>query len=269
MTGKADPALVELLARRIEAWRSPDRMFVLGICGAQGSGKSTLVTSLAARLADAGLKTACLSLDDLYLTRAERLRMADRIHPLFATRGVPGTHDTDLGLETIAALQRGEAAAMPRFDKGADDRVAPVNWPRAPAGCAVLLFEGWCLGAAPQDTAALAEPVNALEVGEDPEGIWRGQVNAALAGPYQALWRRIDRLVLLAAPDWEIVARWREEQEEQLRASGAERAMSPPQVLRFIQHYERLTRHVLAEMPGRADLVLRLGADRSVIANPG
>jgi D-glycerate 3-kinase len=32
---------------------------------------------------------------------------------------------------------------------------------------------------------------------------------------------------------------------------------------RFIQHYERLTRHILAEMPGRADLVVELARDRS------
>jgi D-glycerate 3-kinase len=37
-------------------------------------------------------------------------------------------------------------------------------------------------------------------------------------------------------------------------------------IARFIQHYERLTRHILAEMPARADLLVRLGADRSPLA---
>jgi D-glycerate 3-kinase len=41
--------------------------------------------------------------------------------------------------------------------------------------------------------------------------------------------------------------------------------MSDAELVRFIQHYERLTRHTLIEMPGRADLVIRLAADRSVI----
>jgi D-glycerate 3-kinase len=41
--------------------------------------------------------------------------------------------------------------------------------------------------------------------------------------------------------------------------------MDPEQVTRFIQHYERLTRHILAEMPARADLVVRLGLQREVL----
>ena len=40
--------------------------------------------------------------------------------------------------------------------------------------------------------------------------------------------------------------------------------MSPGEVERFIRHYERLTRHILQEMPARADLVVRLGPDRRV-----
>jgi D-glycerate 3-kinase len=41
--------------------------------------------------------------------------------------------------------------------------------------------------------------------------------------------------------------------------------MSDAQIARFIQHYERLTKHLLIEMPPRADLVIRLGEDRSVL----
>lgn len=268
MNGAADPALVAALAARIAGWRAAGRLFVLGLCGAQGSGKTTMVGALAARLEEDGLRVAALSLDDLYLTRAERLDLAARVHPLFATRGVPGTHDTALGLATIAALERGEAAPLPRFAKGEDDRLPPPLWPRAPERCDVLLLEGWCLGAAPQDPAALTDPVNPLEAAEDPQGIWRSHVNAALAGPgYGALWARIDRLVLLAAPDWHVVARWREEQEAALRAAGGgARVMNPAEVQRFIQHYERLTRHVLTEMPSRADLVVQLDPTRAVKA---
>ena len=41
--------------------------------------------------------------------------------------------------------------------------------------------------------------------------------------------------------------------------------MAPAQVQRFIQHYERLTRWILAEMPERADMVVRLGEQREVL----
>ncbi|MCC6924481.1 kinase [Novosphingobium sp.] len=260
-----DPALLHNLLDMIRA-RPIERLFVLGICGAQGSGKSTLVAALADRLAREGIAAAMLSLDDLYRTRAERQALAREVHPLFATRGVPGTHDVALGLEVVDALARGEGAALPRFAKGQDDRLPRSAWPLAPAATQVLLLEGWCLGARPQDPAALAEPANALEAQEDPGGIWRRHANAALAGPYQDLFARIDRLVLLAAPDWQVVAQWREQQEAELRATGAALAMTGAEVQRFIQHYERLTRWILLEMPQRADLVVQLDHARGIVA---
>lgn len=258
-------ALAEDLHERILAWRDRHAgLFVLGICGAQGSGKSTLVADLAERLVAAGLRVATLSLDDLYRTKAERQTLAAKVHPLLATRGVPGTHDIALGLATIETLARGEPVPLPRFDKGRDDRAPESEWPRAPAGTQILLLEGWCLGAAPQPAADLAEPVNALEADEDPDGTWRGHANRALAQDYPALWARIDRLIFLAAPDWSVVAKWREQQEAELR-QRAPGAMTPAAVTRFIQHYERLTRWMLAELPERADLTLRLDRARRVI----
>lgn len=257
--------LVEQLLALVAGWRrAASGLFVLGLCGAQGSGKSTLAAALAQRLEGEGLRVAALSLDDLYLTRAARQRLASEVHPLFATRGVPGTHDVALGLETLAALARGEAAALPRFDKGRDDRLPESDWPRAPAQTQVLILEGWCLGARPLEQAALATPVNALEAEEDPHATWRVYANTALSGDYQRLFAAIDRLVLLAAPGWEVVAAWREQQEAELRAASAG-AMNPAGVARFIRHYERLTRWILTEMPDRADATVRLGAGREVL----
>lgn len=258
-----DPRLSDAILVRIEAALGPD-LLVVGICGAQGSGKTTLVRHLAAALERQGTRTAALSLDDLYRTRAERLRLSREVHPLLATRGVPGTHDVALGLAVIAALERGEAARLPRFDKGADDRAPLGDWPLAPAEAQVLLLEGWCLGARPQHD--VATPVNRLEAEEDPDGVWRRHVNAALAADYQRLFDRIDCLVLLAAPGWEVVADWREQQEAELRARGGPAVMSPAEMARFIQHYERLTRWILEEMPARADLTVRLGPGREVLS---
>lgn len=228
---------------------------VLGLCGAQGSGKSTL----AAAVARAVPGTVVLSLDDLYRTRAERRLLAASVHPLFATRGVPGTHDVDLGIATLDALRAGARVRLPRFDKAADDRVPESDWPAVEAA-RLILFEGWCVGARPVADADLAQPTNPLERDEDGSGRWRRRWNAALAGPYQALFARIDRLVLLAAPGWEAVLRWRTEQEQALRAAGASGPglMNDAEIARFIQHYERLTRHILQDMPGYADLVLPL-----------
>ncbi len=241
--------------------------FVLGVCGAQGSGKTTLARAIVAALTVQGVAAAALSLDDLYLTRAEREHLARDVHPLLATRGVPGTHDVGLGLTVLDALARGEPAALPRFDKARDDRAPCAAWPLAPAGCQVLVFEGWCVGARPQAEAALAEPVNALERSEDADGRWRAYANACLAGKYQRLFARIDALALLAAPGFDVVARWRGESEAELAAAEPGiRAMDEAGIARFVSFYERITRYILASMPARADLTVRLDPARRVLS---
>ncbi|PEQ11139.1 kinase [Novosphingobium sp. PC22D] len=232
---------------------------IVGICGTQASGKSTLVRAVGERLAARGVRQAVLSIDDIYLTRAERERLAAEVHPLLVTRGPPGTHDVALGQAIFDALVNGEAVPIPRFDKGADDRRPEAEWSLSPADCEVVLFEGWCVGATPQDEAELAEPVNALEVERDPDGTWRRFANQALAGSYQDLFARLDKLVLLAAPGFEIVFDWRLEQERHGDGGGR---MNAERVAEFIAHYERITRHILAEMPDRADMLVRLDARR-------
>ncbi|MBA3054743.1 MAG: kinase [Sphingomonadales bacterium] len=249
-----DPALLDAALALIRERRGAG-LFIFGLCGAQGSGKSTLARALVAALTARGKRAAALSLDDLYLTHAERAGLGRSVHPLFATRGVPGTHDIPLGLALFDALARGEPAALPRFSNAADDRLPPAEWPHAPAGLEVLVFEGWCVGARPQDEAALAVPVNDLERMEDADARWRTHANTCLGGPYQRLFARLDALMLLAAPSFAVIARWRLEQEQDL-APGAR--MDAAAVARFVGFYERLTRHMLAEMPARADLVAPL-----------
>jgi D-glycerate 3-kinase len=239
---------------------------VLGICGAQGSGKSTLARAVERDALARGIAAATLSLDDLYLTRDQREALARHVHPLLRTRGVPGTHDMGLGMSTFDGLDRGEATLLPRFDKARDDRGEPGC---APAGCELLIFEGWCVGARPQPPSALRAPVNALEADEDADGRWRIYVNDMLAGRYRALFARIDVQVLLAAPSFDVVFDWRLQQENELRelvGPGAPGLMDPAGVARFIQHYERLTRHILDEMPARADVLVRLGEDRAPLS---
>ncbi|MDR0780478.1 MAG: hypothetical protein LBF16_07250 [Pseudomonadales bacterium] len=50
------------------------------------------------------------------------------------------------------------------------------------------------------------------------------------------------------------------------RVSGeaAKRVMSPAQLQRFIAHYERLTRHGLATLPARADVVFELTEQQTI-----
>lgn len=230
------------------------RRIVVGLAGAQGSGKTTMAERLAGALGGRGLRTAVLALDDFYLTRAQRDALARRVHPLLATRGVPGTHDLDLLNAALDALLAGRPASLARFDKAADDRAAGL---RVEPPADVVLLEGWCVGARPQPAEALAAPVNALEREHDPDGRWRRWVNARLENEYAALWRRLDLRLLLRAPSFDVVARWRGEQEAHL----GPRAMTAPQLAGFIAHYERITCWMLGDCP--ADLVIALDEART------
>ncbi len=240
--------------------------YVVGLCGSQGSGKTTAAVALAGQLRQAGLTAFVLSLDDLYLPLADRERLAAEVHPLLRTRGVPGTHDPALGLSLIERLAGPGQTIVPRFDKAVDDRAPPEQWPRVAGPIDVILFEGWCVGALAQAPEALEPPINALEREQDADGVWRRFVNAALARAYRPLFDRIDMLALIAAPSFDVVLDWRREQERALRAErGPDAGMSDAALATFVQHYERLTRHILAEMPARADVVAKLGPKREVL----
>ncbi|NCT67196.1 MAG: kinase [Rhodanobacteraceae bacterium] len=252
--------VLDRLRRRHAPW-------LVGLSGLQGSGKSTLARQFAAAANAHGVATVVLSLDDFYLGRRERARLARTVHPLLATRGVPGTHDIPLLTHTLAALataSRRQPAWLPRFDKGRDTRLPPSRWRRVTAPPRLVLLEGWCVGVPAQAAAALVRPLNALERNEDRDRRWRGWVNAQLAGAYARLWRRLNLLVVLQAPDFAVVQRWRDEQERTLRARHAPRAMDAAALARFLQHYERLSRHALRALPRHADVLLRLRGDRSV-----
>ncbi|HZC16442.1 MAG TPA: kinase, partial [Caulobacteraceae bacterium] len=246
-----------LAARIAAAARAHGPGFRVGLCGPQGSGKTTSARVLKRLLATEGLRAVVLSLDDLYLPLAARRRLAAEVHPLLITRGVPGTHDVDLGLEVLASLPRPGRTMMPRFDKASDDRVAPTPI-EGPAD--VILFEGWCVGARPQDPAALEQPVNDLERQRDPDAVWRAYANRLLAGPYQTLFADFGLLVLFKVASFDVVLGWRQEQERK----APKRGMSNAEVAAFIRHYERLTNWIQAEMPARADVVARLDPDRAI-----
>ena len=152
--------------------------------------------------------------------------------------------------------------AIPSFDKASDDRRPLEAWPVFDGPADIILFEGWCVGAVPEPAEALDEPINALERDEDPDRVWRRYVNDALTA-YQPLFARLDKLILLKAPHFPVIERWRGEQEDKARVARlGPRVMTPAEVARFIQHYERLTCAILAEMPARADALVELGEDR-------
>ncbi|HUB90782.1 MAG TPA: kinase [Dyella sp.] len=231
------------------------RPYVLGLSGLQGSGKSTLARLIKIQAEHRGWPTEVLSLDDFYYSRSERETLAHQVHPLLKTRGVPGTHEIELLLSVLTALPNASEkfpVTWPRFDKGRDTRMPPSRWPRATRPPRLVVMEGWALGLRPQLESALEEPVNALERQEDPDGRWRHWVNKQLRA-YQPLWRKLDALIVLQAPNWEVIREWRSETEKDLLARGAPLAMDAAAMQRFLLHFERLSRHALATLPVLAD----------------
>lgn len=258
----ADSLICDAIARLCAG---AGRSILVGLSGSQGSGKTTTAARLRDILGARGLSCAVLSLDDFYLTRSERARLAATGHHLLATRGVPGTHDVALmtaTLRTLARAQDGEITRLPSFDKAQDDRAPPEDWPAFTGRPDVIILEGWCVGAAPQDPASLITPVNDLEAAEDADAAWRIYVNDQLSGPYRGFFATLDLMVALVAPSFECVYAWRAQQEAalRLRSPDGRHVMSEAQLARFIAHYERITRAMI-ESP-QADLCIALAADR-------
>lgn len=257
-------ATVVAMAKRI----SRRRMAVIGLSGLQGSGKSTLAAQVVAAAKGEGIDAITISIDDFYLGRAARKNLARTVHPLLKTRGVPATHDPALALATIDALRNASPrrpARVPRFDKGLDTRLPPSKWRSIKSPPRFVILEGWCIGVPPQTPAELRRPINALERDEDRDAIWRTWVNDQLTQHYLKLWKRFDKLVMLQAPSFRIVTRWRDEQERAVRKRGAVHAMSLEQLRRFLMHYERLSRQALKRLPALADMRLVLNSNRNVM----
>jgi D-glycerate 3-kinase len=102
------------------------------------------------------LSVVTLSLDDIYLTHADQVALAQAhpTNPLLQHRGQPSTHDLALGEQVFASLAAEQPTAIPQYDKsafaGQGDRVPQSQWEVVNAEgqkkVKVVIFEGWCVG---------------------------------------------------------------------------------------------------------------------------
>lgn len=250
----------------------PSSAFFVGIQGSQGSGKSTCAAFLKLLLeTEFDLTVLTSSIDDFYLTLQQRQELANSVHPLYATRGVPGTHDIELIHAMFNAASKPEQFTVPVFDKSQDDRAPREEWQTVQGPVDMVILEGWCVGVRAQAEHDLLVPRNALEQHEDAGGAWRRTINRALENEYKWLFSRLHQLIVLQAPSFDCVYEWRCLQEkkliqrlfsEGLDASGAQ---TPEQLQRFIAHYQRLTEHALNTLPEYADVLLQLNKDHRFI----
>lgn len=268
----AERYFVPLAERIYQQASSAAQPIIVGVNGCQGSGKST-VTDLLTLLLNEHYQcpTIGMSIDDFYLTQDQRQQLAEQVHPLFRTRGVPATHNTQQLYDTLNSLKNNQLpVSIPKFNKAIDNPFAQDQWPVVKHKVQVILFEGWCVAAPPQAESQLLQPVNNLERDEDSDAVWRSYANKKLAEDYQPLFSLIDRLVMLKAPGFHTVLNWRLQQEHKLRERvSAEQGddaevMTDQQVARFIEHYQRITESCFAQLPDKADDLYLMDDQRNI-----
>ena len=235
---------------------------VIGLTGGQGTGKSTISKILKIILKEAyKLETVIFSIDDFYKTLQEREEMSKKISSLFLTRGVPGTHDTQMLFQCIKNLKKDKFKkfTIPRFDKSIDNRSSKGKWLKVKKKPNIVIFEGWCVGAMAQKNKDLNFPINKLEKQGDIKKIWRRKVNSELKKNYKKIFNLIDKLIFLKVPSFKYVFKWRLLQEKKLRVTGkGNKTMTDKQVKKFVMYYERITKHMLKTLSKKASTVISI-----------
>ena len=247
--------------------RFPKRSKPYFICftGGQGSGKTTL-SFFIQKVLNKILERPSMgfSIDDIYKSPEERKYLAETVHPLCYVRGVPGTHDIDMGLDLINKLTQAKShteTKIPIFCKPEDRHYPKEEWPIYQGKPDFIFFDAWCGGARPLPEEDWQPPLNVLEAEEDPDGIWSKWSNKELSKDYQDLFSLFDLQVMIKVPSMDFVyeSRWIQEQtlaktvtDPKLKA----KIMSKDEVYRFVMHYERLTHYILDKLPDLSDIVL-------------
>ena len=244
------------------AYKKDSKTKIIGLSGGQGSGKSTITEILKFILKKRyGLDLCIFSIDDFYKTKTERKKMSKKIHPLFLTRGVPGTHDVKLINKTFKNLKRKifKPVLIPKFDKLTDDRFKKSQWTKVKKPPHVIIFEGWCVGARHQKINMLKRSLNLIEKKYDPDLKWRKKVNNHLKGHYKKLFKKIDKLVYLKAPSFNHIFQWRLLQEQKLKLTSKNKGtMSKSKIREFIMFYERITKQMMKDFSKISDLTIFL-----------
>ena len=241
----------------------------LGFSGGQGSGKTTAVKILKIILKKFfKRKIYTSSIDDFYKSLKDRNKMSKNIHPLFRTRGVPGTHDINLikNFFYFIKKKRFRKIKLPKFDKSIDDRLNKKYWFNIKKRPEIVILEGWCVGAKPQSNFLIKQPTNVLEKYEDQELTWRKHVNEKLKRDYKKLFAMIDCYIFMKIPNFKMVFKWRLLQENKLKKMSRykKKIMSYNEIKRFIMFYQRITLQMVKDLSKSASIVMLLNKNHKV-----
>ena len=254
------PVALDLAARKKEL----NRTLIQGILGGQGTGKTTLCIVLKSILNYLGFSVATLSIDDLYLTYAER-QILQQQDPRLIWRGPPGTHDVSLGLEIIEqCLQRDNSTKilMPRFDKSAFNGAGDRTKPEAVDKPDILLFEGWFVGVQPVIEDCFDNAIAPILTSED---IQFAKDNNQRLKAYLPLWDKLDSLIVLYPKDYRLSKQWRKQAEQKMIATG-KTGMSDEECDRFVEYFWKALHPELFIKPlvKTAEIVVEIKSDRSI-----
>ena len=247
------------------------KTFILGLGGGQGSGKTTISSIITLILKKYfKLNVFRISIDDFYKTRKERFFLSKKIHPLFMTRGVPGTHDINIILNFFRRVKKNnfKSLKLPKFDKAFDDRCKKNYWYKIKKKPDVIIFEGWCVGARPEKNSILKKNINTLEKVDDPNLIWRKYVNNQLKTKYKKLFSYLDCLLYMKTKDFGLLQKWRLKQEKKLWIKSKNKKnlklMSKGDIINFMQTYQRITQNMFRDAPKYASIIIKLNSNHQI-----
>ena len=242
-------------------YREKGKMLFLGFSGGQGSGKTTVTEILKIILKKFFKREVQVSsIDDFYKTLRDRKMMSYKIHKLFKTRGVPGTHDINLIKKFFYNLKKINLNKFksPKFDKSTDDRFKKRYWNNIKKKPEIVILEGWCIGAKPQSNSLVKKPINILEKNEDKNFIWRRYVNEKLRKEYKNIFAKMDYLIFIKIPNFKMVFKWRLLQEKKLekKSHSNKKIMNYKEIKRFIMFYQRITLQMVKDLSKSASVVM-------------
>ena len=250
-------------------YKEKGKTLFLGFSGGQGSGKTTVVKILKIILKKFfKRKIHVSSIDDFYKTLKDRNKMSHTTHPLFKTRGVPGTHDINLIKKFFYFIKRKNfrKTKLPKFDKSIDDRLKKKYWFKVEEKPEIVILEGWCVGAQSQSNFLIKKPINILEKYEDQDLTWRKCVNEKLKKEYKKLFAMIDCYIFMKVPNFNMVFKWRLLQENKLRKKSQfkKKIMSYNEIKRFIMFYQRITLQMIKDLSKSASIVMFLNKNHGI-----
>ncbi|CAG8552789.1 5754_t:CDS:2 [Funneliformis caledonium] len=242
---------------------------VVGLSGAQGCGKTTIVKQIVQYLKSAkNLSVVNFSMDDFYLTYEDQCQLANQNpgNQLLEFRGAPGTHDVLLGRQILQELRdvqqkyserlherlrerdnvksNNVSILIPFYDKslrnGRGDRAPIEEWIRVSPPFDIILFDGWSLGFKHLPSSELQEAYDrassSLKTLKSHSFSHIKIINEHLKRYEENWYPFLDIFIHVEAENINYVYQWRLEQEHSMKQRGKS-GMSDEQVKDFVNKF--------------------------------